>query len=406
MKINLIRFSNSLDPNATYKADSEAFLKDINDELFEDDYELVEGASDASMSIVFIETGGSEQKFVLEADKLPRPIILLSNCKNNSLPACFEIKTYLESRNEQCLLLFGEEKQIANTIKRVSSLVNCTTKFSSYHLGVIGEPSNWLIASRVDYQEVKRIFGIELIDYTTEELAGEINKGILEDIPHLERLKQLETNEEVLNGALAIYSGLKRMIKKHNLDGFTLRCFDLIEQYKNTACLAFALLNEEGYLAACEGDVPALLTMALIKEVTNKPSFQANPSKIDLKNEEMLFAHCTLPLNMCRDYSLMTHFESGLGIGVRGTLDTSECTIVKIAPNLKHILCVRGEIKENLTLPNYCRTQILVKPEPEGLFDFLNEAFGNHVLIAYGNIASEVLTTFHYLIDKAKVEEK
>ena len=402
MKINLIRYANSLDPAAPYLKDSEQFLEDINNELFEDDLELVEGIEDPIYSIIFIETGGSEQKFVLDVDKLKQPIILLSNCKNNSLPACFEIKTYLESKEKECVLLFGEEANIANSIKHISKIMQAKHNIEHATLGVIGKPSDWLIASTVNYEEAKKRYGVTLIDIESSELKEEINKGMLTSIPRLEELQNSGYDKDTLNGALLIYSGLKRIIEKYKLNGFTLRCFDLIEEYKNTACLAFAILNEEGYIATCEGDVPSMLSMLLIKEATNQPSFQANPSKIDIKESNILFAHCTIPFNMLQKYELMTHFESGLGIGVRGTLDKNHITIFKIAPNLKDALCVTGNIKENLTLPNYCRTQILVNLERDELFEFLKESFGNHVLIAYNDIAEDILTLFHFFADFEK----
>ena len=266
-------------------------------------------------------------------------------------------------------------------------------------MGVIGEPSDWLIASKVDYEEVKKKFNIELVDIKIEELTEEIDKGLLPNIHKEEELRKLAFDESVFEGALLIYSGLKRIIQKYDLAGFTLRCFDLIEEYKNTACLAFAILNDEGYLAACEGDVPSLLTMSLIKASTGLSSFQANPSKINIADKSVLFAHCTLPLNMCKKVELMTHYESGLGIGVRGTLELNNATIVKIAPNLKDILCIHGEIVKNSTLANYCRTQVEIKFDGENLFDFLKESFGNHVLICYGDVTDEILTMFHYFID-------
>ena len=399
MKINLIRFANSLDPEAPYLKDSENFINDVNNELFDEDIVLEENASDAVFSALFIETGGSEQKFVKEVDNLPRPIILLSHCKNNSLPACFEIKTYLDARKENAVLVFGDEKIVSKSLIALSKVMQSKNELANSRAGVIGTPSDWLIASRVDYQKAKEIFGVELIDISTQELKEEISKGPLEEIPHLSELRNKAFSEEVLDGAILIYSGLKRIVEKYHLNGFTLRCFDLLEEYKNTACLAFALLNEEGIIAACEGDVPALLTMLMINAVSKQPSFMANPSKIDLNESTIMFAHCTLPLNMCKDYSLMTHFESGLGIGVRGVLNKSEITIVKIAPNLKDILCITGSIIDNLTLDSYCRTQIMVKMEIEGLFDFLKESFGNHILIAYGNIHDQVLTLHNFLLD-------
>ena len=175
MKINLIRYANSMDPNAQYLKDSEQFLEDINNELFEDDLELVEGVNNPVYSIIFIETGGSEQKFVQDIDKIKQPIILLSDCKNNSLPACFEIKTYLESKEIESVLLFGEEVNIANSIKHISKIMQAKYNIEHSSLGVIGEPSNWLIASRVNYEDAKKRFGVTLIDISTSELKEEID---------------------------------------------------------------------------------------------------------------------------------------------------------------------------------------------------------------------------------------
>ena len=406
MKINLIRYANSLDPNATYLSDSENFINEINDELFDEDLELVMNAKDANFSIIFIETGGSEQKFVKEFDNLPRPIILLSHCKNNSLPACFEIKTYVEAHKETAILIFGDEKIVSKSLIALNKVMTSKNELAKTKAGVIGEPSDWLIASRVNYQEVKNLFGVELIDITIDELKEEINKGILDNIPHLDELKEKIYSQEVLDGALEIYSGLKRIVEKYDLKGFTLRCFDLIQEYKNTACLAFALLNEEGIIATCEGDVPSLLTMLMVQITSKCPSFMANPSKIDINESTILFAHCTLPLNMCKDYSIMTHFESGLGTGIRGTLDKKEVTVLKIAPNLKDVICAKGEIIDNLTLDNYCRTQIVVKFDMEELFTFLKDNFGNHVMIVYGNVRDQFMTVHNFLIELNQEKEK
>ena len=396
MEINLIRFSNSLDPNDSYKKDSDQFLEDINNDLFDDDLEIVENADEYAWSMIFIETGGSEQKFILEEEKFEHPFVLLTHCKNNSLPACFEIKTYIDQKyNEECLILFGTEPNVANTIKHFNKIMTAKKEISSSKLGVIGKPSDWLIASTVNYEEVKKKFGTTLIDIPSSELKEEIDKGLLDDLPHYQKMMTSGFNKDVIEGAYKIYSGLKRIIDKYQLNGFTLRCFDLIEEYKNTACLALAMLNEQGILAGCEGDVPSLLTMLFVKAVSNQPSFQANPSRISFKDSKILFAHCTVPLNMCKKYELMTHFESGLGIGIRGTLDTSHVTICKIAPNLKNFLCVSGEIKENQNFPNYCRTQVLVELESDGLFDFIKDSYGNHVIITYNDIYDDMMTLFH-----------
>lgn len=404
MKINVIRLSNSLDPNASFKAEGDQFLDDINNELFDQDFELAEcDESEALFSVVFIETGGSEQKFIKMEKTLQRPIILLSDCLNNSLPACFEIKSYLANNDEDCILLFGKEKDIAQALVQISKIAQAKRYMDNINLGVIGKPSDWLIASIVDYEKVKQVFNVNLIDITSKQLKQEIDKGVLENIPNLEKYRALSKNEEVLNGALSIYSGLKRIIDFYQLGGFTIRCFDLIEEYKNTACLALSMLNDEGIIATCEGDVPSMLSMLIVKAASDKASFQANPSKIsfgDNENNTVLFAHCTIPTCMCNKIEFMTHFESGLGIGIRGKLNVGEITIFKLSRDLKSYLLINGEIKSNPELTNYCRTQIEVKVADEDMYQLINKSFGNHVIISYGDNSGDIANVLHFYHDR------
>ena len=298
-------------------------------------------------------------------------------------------------------MLFGEAKQVAGGLLRLSKVMLAKKVIDGANLGVIGAPSDWLIASRVDYQEVKDKFNINLIDISTDELKAEIEKDLLPNIPRKAELEKCTFDSKVLQGAFKIYSGIKRIVEKYHLQGFTLRCFDLLTEYKNTSCLAFALLNEEGIVASCEGDVPSLLTMFMVKAVTSSSSFMANPSYISIEDSSILFAHCTVPFNMCKKYQLMTHFESDLGIGIRGELKAQNVTVVKIRPDLNGYLLANGEIKENLTLHNYCRTQIKVEFDYMEFIQFMREKFGNHVIIAYGDISNELLALFEvYKIGK------
>ena len=404
MKINVIRLSNSLDPHASFKKEGDQFLDDINNELFDQDFELAEcDDSEALFSVVFIETGGSEQKFIKIEKTLQRPIILLSDCLNNSLPACFEIKSYLANNDEDCILLFGKEKDIAQALVQISKIAQAKRYMDNINLGVIGKPSDWLIASIVDYQKVKEVFNVNLIDITSKQLKQEINKGVLDNIPNLDKYRKLAKDEKVLEGALAIYSGLKRIIEFYQLGGLTIRCFDLIEEYQNTACLALSMLNDEGIIATCEGDVPSMLSMLLVKACSDKVSFQANPSKIafgENENNTVLFAHCTIPMSMCNKSEFMTHFESGLGIGIRGKLNVGEITIFKLSRDLKSYLLINGEIKSNPELVNYCRTQIEVKIADEDMYQLINKSFGNHVIISYGDNSGDIANVLHFYHDR------
>lgn len=412
MNINVIRLRSSLfekDKKAIQENDN--FIEEINNELMNDDLMLVENDNSALLTLVFVESGGSEVEFVKILPQLKDPIILLSNGKNNSLPASLEIKTYCSQKKNTALLFTGDESQIADAIRDTAAVLNAYHTLNGQNLGVIGRPSDWLIASQVDYQLVKEKYHINLIDISSGEFFQEIDKQEMEEIPHFKTLEKKFPHKEVLNGALYIYSALKRLTKKYNLSGFTVRCFDLLDKYKNTSCLAFGLINEEGITATCEGDIPTMLTMHILRVLTGLPSFQANPSYVSFKDNTILFAHCTLPLNMCNSYSLTTHFESGLGIGIKGEMPLGKVSIVKITPDLKagHAVGFLGTIKENLSLKNYCRTQIVIEPDESGIISLFKDDFGNHMVITYADCLASyftLLNLFEKEYDKEHEEDK
>ena len=374
------------------------FIDEINNFLMDDDLLVVENAKDPLFDLVLIGSGGTENLFLKKLDTLKEPLVILSTCKNNSLPACLEIKTYLENHNKLCFLLSGDENHIANMLKHIATIINAYNSLIDNKLGVIGGASSWLIASPIEPKTIYSNFNIKVEKISMKELDSlieEIEQEMIDinEVPHANELMNKFDNKEVVHQAIIFYIALKKLVKKHDLKGLTIRCFDLLKKYKNTACLALALLNEEGITAGCEGDMPSLITMHVIHALTGRSSFMANPSKFNYEDNSLLLAHCTVPLNMTSSYSLTTHFESGLGIGVRGEMPEGRITLCKIAPDysLDNTVCLPASIKECPHLEGYCRTQIVVSLSEEGILDILKASFGNHLIVSYGDVYQDLL---------------
>lgn len=398
MKVKLIRLGNYLANDVEKKEAADNFISDINSSLLNEDIELDENADSKELGVVavFVESGGAEQKFIKLFDQLEDYILLLTHQKNNSLPAAFEIKTYILDHGKRTNVVLGaNEEEIASLISMLLSTNIAKKAMDNANLGVIGHPSDWLIASQVDYSEVKERFNFNLIDIPYEELKNEIALHQIDTIPHFHQLEnKWKGKHEDLIGAFEIYSAIKRLISKYDLQGLTIRCFDLLSDFSNTACLALALLNEEGIVSTCEGDIPTLITMFIVHHLNQSSSFQANVSKIDLEQKSILVAHCTVPMNMLSKYELDTHFESGLGVAVKGELSLSECSLIKISPKLDSFYAAYGEIKSNPNLSECCRTQIVIKLEDEDLYELIKTNKANHVVIAYGNIIYQFYDLF------------
>lgn len=399
MQINLVPLYSFLHKNnKSIVNDDLMFIDEINNFLMDEDLLIAEKAKEPLFDLILIGSGGTESLFLKKLPSLKEPLVILSTSKNNSLPACLEIKTYLENHNKLCFLLSGDENHIANMLKHIATIINAYNSLIDNKLGVIGGASSWLIASPIEPKTIYSLFKLKVEKIKMKELEDLIEETEQEmidinEVPHATELMNKFDNRETVHQALVFYLALKKLVKKYDLKGLTIKCFDLLKKYKNTACLALSLLNEEGITAGCEGDMPSLITMHVIHALTGRSSFMANPSKFNYEDNSVLLAHCTVPLNMCSSYSLDTHFESGLGIGVKGDMPEGRVTICKIAPDysLDNTVCLPASIKESVSIPGYCRTQIVVSLNEEGLIDILKASFGNHLIISYGDVYQDLL---------------
>ncbi len=336
--------------------------------------------------VIYVRTGGTESLFESLFPQLREqstgPFLLLASGKHNSLPASLEIMYFLRLNGEIGEILHGSPEDIRSRLEELEKPREVKWKIKGCRLGIIGEPSDWLISSVYDPQAIRRRLGIELVEIPMQTLLQTIAETPL---PEPSFSSPNEKVQKALPGAEQIYLALKKVVQDYQLQGFTLRCFDLLTAVHNTGCLALARLNSEGIVAGCEGDVPALVSMVIAKAVSGYSGFQANPSYIDPLTGNVVFAHCTIPLNMVERYELDTHFESGIGVGIRGFMkDRAPITLFKTNGTLSRAVIYEGCVVKNLSEPDLCRTQLQVALV--GCHDyFLDNPMGNHHIIIPGH---------------------
>ncbi len=352
------------------------------------------GSSD--LSLIYVRTGGTEGIFrPLLAQLLPcgQPVYLLTSGKSNSLAASMEILSFLRQRGVPGEIIHGSPAFIKERILALERVEKARRTLRGTRLGVVGEPSDWLISSGADYDKVKERLGITMIDIPMEELLAAYES--LDDDPVGARIACGEplfdaapAVKDAAPGAWRIYKALKSLVSRYELSGLTLRCFDLLSSVHNTGCLALATLNREGLVSSCEGDIPALLSMCIGRAFTGVSGFQANPSRIDPETGEILFAHCTIPLDMVTRYSFDTHFESGIGVGIRGHMQEGPVTVFKVSGDLSRHFIAEGTLLRNQSQPDLCRTQVVLNL-PDVSY-FLTNPIGNHHIILPDHVARDL----------------
>ena len=350
-----------------------------------------------ALDLLYVRTGGTEGIFKRllpnlmatssspsgKAGKGARPFYLLTSGKSNSLAASMEILSYLRQNGMKGEIIHGKPMYIAHRIALLAKVGDAMRRMNGCRLGIIGKPSDWLISSHADKDIVLEKLSVELIDIPMQELLDSIATTPMRQA---DESCSSETINKALPGALQIYDALKTVIQRHRLQGFTLRCFDLLGTVHNTGCLALAKLNAEGIVASCEGDVPAMLSMKIAQALMGVSGFQANPANLNPETGEMLFAHCTIPFNLVERYEFDTHFESGIGVGIRGYMKEGPVTIFKVSGNLSRCFIQEGELVKNQAKPDLCRTQQIIRlSDPTQTSYFLNAPIGNHHIILPGH---------------------
>lgn len=387
MDIAIYTLTSSLHDAESVKASTEKFLGGIGVEyVFRDDDYSDYGSHD--LNIIYVRTGGTEGIFLkklplLTSHTVDAPFYLLTSGQSNSLAASLEILSYLRQQGMRGEVIHGSNSYIAERLLMLEKVEKARHQLRSCRLGVIGEPSDWLISSHVDATVVKERLGVSIESIGIEELLA-VMEGIPESMPS--ETSAVENIRKALPGANRIYLALRQLAHSHQLNGFTIRCFDLLSAVHNTGCLALAKLSSEGIVSGCEGDVPALLSMVIGKALTGITGFQANPARVDIVTGELLFAHCTIPFNLVERYELDTHFESGIGVGIRGFMKEGPVTVFKVSADLARHYAEEGYLVENLSNPNMCRTQQLIRLcNPQCAKYFLTNPIGNHHIILPGH---------------------
>ena len=351
--------------------------------------EEVSFPSGDGIAAILVLTGGVEREVLKVASQMPSPIILIAHPGQNSLPASLEILARIRQDGGSGEILFGTPKEIAaglNSEVRINSAWEAL-RFS--RVGLIGDPSEWLVASDVDRAFLKGQIGVDLVNVSIDELV----EGSSAHKPSRSAIGQFtksassvkEPDKADLSGSVAIYEGLRSIVDKYRLSACTVRCFDLVERLHNTGCYALSRLNDEQVVAGCEGDMQAMFSMYLGFLLSGGATFMANIASIDTDNRELIIAHCTCPLSLSAGFAIRSHFESSIGVGIAAQIPPGPCTLFRLGGDRLNRLFVReGTITGSLAREDLCRTQVTLSIDGS-IEPLLSSPLGNHHVLIPGH---------------------
>ena len=350
-------------------------------------------------------TGGTEELLLnwqTERNKHIKnePVFLLAHPTHNSLPASLEVLARIQQDDMKGQIFYSNgpnDKNVFNQIQKAVHNLEVLFALKQMRIGLVGTPSDWLVASNPDPETLKETWGPTVVSISMEEIKGalqtinpEIIKNILKSLVNgAQEIR--EPSQTDLEENVKVYIALKKVVEKYKLDAISVRCFDIVLDQKTTGCFALAQLTDEGIIAGCEGDLTSTLGMLWTSKLLGQIPWMANPAQLNEENNTIWLAHCTVPRSIVKEYTLRSHFESGIGVGIQGTIAQGPVTLLRIGGNnLDKLWLAEGEIMQSGNSEDLCRTQIEVKIISDTVKNLLQSPLGNHLILVKGHHKEEL----------------
>ena len=345
-------------------------------------YGLEPELSDQPIVLMFL-TGGSEAEAVKNLQKEKYQVLLAAG-KTNAFASAMEVKAYSNMHGYRNVLLNMDDANDSQLFQEYIKVFNALEGVKGKRLGLVGEVSDWLVASSIDPEILKERLGVELVSIPWDK-AGDFH-GFEAETKFMECYRGGKHYN--IEDAGKVHSLLIKVIDDHKLDAITVECFSLVQENDVTACLGLSFLNDLGIPAGCEGDLCSISGMMIAKELYGQLPWMANIASI--QGNELLFAHCTAPTNILSEHHINTHFETGKGTAIHGRFNVEDVTVFRLNSSMEKVFHAHGKVVVGMYEKHACRTQLHVEFDPEVIKELKENPLGNHHLIIPGDKSDEL----------------
>ena len=265
-------------------------------------------------------------------------------------------------------------------------------------VGVVGGLFPNLVSCRYDPQTVESRLGMTMLSIPFAELR-EAMHGPSFPFQEMERIRQEIINSYRVDGAdlnaldrgIRLHLALKQIAQGKKLDGFATECWSgFPRELGLNPCLGFI---EDAYTLACEGDVMLCASLLMVKYLTGSNAYTGDVYDLDMDGV-LTLAHCGGPASLASDKrevvlakSLLAMEKGFETVTCRPSPSPGPVSLLRFyGQDCDKMHIARGEVQSSEQSPN-----LTVKVKLEGnRWDFLGQCFGNHYVLAAGDIRREL----------------
>jgi L-fucose isomerase-like protein len=284
-------------------------------------------------------------------------------------------------------------------IARTARNASIVKKLQTARFGIFGQNCPGTIDTNCNDSLLRKFLGITTLYGAVEDLIRA--KDAASEAEALQLAQQMTKrigHSEVLLDQLAnqcrLLLGMKTLVRDHQLDGFSVRCWpELRDQHKTTICLAMAELAESGIVSACQADVTALITSFILTNLAGQPSCTLEITAYLEELNALQLAHCgsaAVSLAHHADSAVIRgHMRTGAGAVIEFPFKPKAVTIAKLLRPLESgmkMFVARGEIIPNGSTTRGTVATVRVDPSPQKFIEsMLHYKVEHNLVLAYGD---------------------
>ncbi len=207
------------------------------------------------------------------------------------------------------------------------------------------------------------------------------------------------TEQDVRNG-IKSYLVARQILEEEEGDGITMDCLGALGQTKvSLPCISWSSMLDHGVPAACEADLGAAVTHALVQYLFDRPGFQQDPVPETARNC-LIGAHCTCPTRLRgwsqppEPYFLSHHHGKRDAVPVPQWTPGERVTVADVllkseTKNKTQMVISTGTVVENVSVPpaGGCVVSVMVALDSKAE---MLEYPGFHQIFFYGDLARQL----------------
>ena len=233
---------------------------------------------------------------------LREPVIDGTRLRLNSLTGAYSAANAMRlSGRTDYEYVFGspEEESVISKVEACVKAAKLKKEMQGLRLATVGEPPQGFDFGRAHEDEMKEVFGAEVISISVPDMIERARSFTDEECrSYLERSYELtvgldKTPEKNILDHARLYKAYSEYIRDNGIGALASRCWpDYFTEYGTPVCAVLSMLNDDGTAAACEADMYGALSMWTGMKLSSSPVFFGDPVSLNEEENTLTFWHC------------------------------------------------------------------------------------------------------------------